>query len=70
MSPELRLGFFEQAFIIPEELIWLIWEGDERPTVLPESNPVFTAVMQLAMRGEVRLDLGKRLTMNYLILKV
>lgn len=48
----------------------VIWEGDETATTLPQSNPVFTAVMQLAMRGELRLDLGKRLTMNSLILKV
>ncbi|MCS4089645.1 hypothetical protein [Rhizobium sp. BK176] len=40
------------------------WEGDEHPTPLPETDLVFTAVMQLAMRGEVRLDLGKPLTFD------
>lgn len=45
------------------------WEGDERPTPLPETNLVFTAVMQLAMRGEVRLDLGQPLTLESTVLE-
>lgn len=40
------------------------WAGDELPTAVEETNLVFTAVMQLAMRGEVLLDLGRPLTLD------
>lgn len=46
------------------------WEGDELPTLVDETNLVFTAVMQLAMRGEVRLDLGRPLTLDSTIYEV
>lgn len=56
-----KAGFAHQA---------IIWEDDEAPTMVSETNLIFTAVMQLAMRGEVRLDLGKRLTLDSMIFEV
>lgn len=38
--------------------------GDGVPTALRETNLLFSAAMQLAMRGEVRLDLGRPLTLD------
>ncbi|WP_258719370.1 hypothetical protein [Neorhizobium sp. SHOUNA12A] len=35
--------------------------------LLEETNLIFTAVMQLAMRGEVRLDLGMPLTLDAMV---
>lgn len=52
----------------PALAIW--WEGDSTPTHLSGPNPVFTAVMQLAMLGEVRLDLGQPLSMQSLVTRV
>lgn len=46
------------------------WSDDDDPVLLEETNLVFTAVMQLAMRGEVRLDLGKALTIDAMIYEV
>ncbi len=40
------------------------WVGDDAPTAVKETNLLFTAAMQLAMRGEVRLDLGRPLTLD------
>jgi hypothetical protein len=48
----------------------ILWEGDDAPTLLEETNLIFTAVMQLAMRGEVRLDLGKPRTLDSMIYEV
>jgi hypothetical protein len=46
------------------------WAEDEVPVLLEETNLIFTAVMQMAMRGEVRLDLGKRLTLDSTVYEV
>jgi len=48
----------------------IVWDGDDRPTLIDETDLVFTAVMQLAMRGEVRLDLGLPLTLDSTIHEV
>lgn len=46
------------------------WEGDEEPIFLEETNLIFSAVMQLAMRGEVRFDLGTPLTLDTVVSEV
>jgi hypothetical protein len=46
------------------------WSKDEKPVLIEETNLIFSAVMQLAMRGEVRLDLGKPLTMDSIVHEV
>lgn len=46
------------------------WSADDAPVLLEETNLIFTAVMQLAMRGEVRLDLGLPLTLDAMIYEV
>ncbi|CDN57696.1 Hypothetical protein RG1141_PA08640 (plasmid) [Neorhizobium galegae bv. officinalis bv. officinalis str. HAMBI 1141] len=43
------------------------WSDDDDPVLLEETNLIFTAVMQLAMRGEVRLDLGMPLTLDAMV---
>lgn len=43
------------------------WSDDDDPIPLDGTSLMFTAVMQLAMRGEVRLDLGKTLTLDAMI---
>lgn len=35
------------------------WEGETTATMIPEVNPIFTAVMQLAMAGRVEVDLNR-----------
>jgi len=46
------------------------WAGEDLPTAVDETNLVFTAVMQLAMRGDVLLDLGRPLTLDSTIHEV
>lgn len=46
------------------------WSDDDDPVLLEETNLIFTAVMQLAMRGEVRLNLGTPLTLDAMIYEV
>lgn len=36
------------------------WEGDAEAAMIGEVNPVYTAVMQLAMAGKVEVDLRRR----------
>jgi hypothetical protein len=47
----------------------VIWEGDATPTPLPDPDRMFTAIMRLAMRGEVRLNLGQPLSMQSVVYK-
>jgi hypothetical protein len=46
------------------------WSDDADPILLEDTNLIFTAVMQLAMRGEVRLDLGTPLTLDAMVYEV
>ncbi|MBY5511867.1 hypothetical protein [Rhizobium leguminosarum] len=43
------------------------WEGDAEATMIGEVNPVYTAVMQLAMAGKVEVDLGRRFSQFTLV---
>ncbi|MFS8147638.1 hypothetical protein [Rhizobium sp. BR 249] len=46
------------------------WEGEASAIELRQANPIFTAVMQLAMRGELRLDLGQPLSMSSVVRRI
>ncbi|MBZ7924394.1 hypothetical protein LAC81_27075 [Ensifer adhaerens] len=43
------------------------WSSQEKPVLLKETNLIFTAVMQLAISGEVRLDLGKPFSLRSVV---
>lgn len=43
------------------------WEDDDEPVCLEGVDLIFTAVMQMAMRGEVCVDLGKRINLDSIV---
>ncbi|MBY5668791.1 hypothetical protein HFO43_09570 [Rhizobium leguminosarum] len=43
------------------------WEEDDEPVLLEGVDLIFTAVMQMAMLGEVRVDLGKRINLDSIV---